>query len=110
VVLGAAWSAGYHHDGGLLQKLNRDTQRCAIKACAQMRGGKWYDCFKEPLDKTKTSMHGLLVTTRDHEGHLFTTHKLPAVKDAMETVFENGTVMGSDRNTFAQIRERAALK
>jgi len=103
----AANFACFGMGGGLLQKLNRDTQRCAIKACAQKRDGKWYDCFKEPLDTSKKSMHGMLVTTRDVDGTLYTTHNLPHIKDAMITVYENGELLVDQ--TFAEIRARAAI-
>lgn len=44
--------------GGLLQKLNRDTQRFAYKSSAQYRNGEWFDIKKEPLDVSKTSKTG----------------------------------------------------
>ena len=44
--------------GGLLQKVNRDTQRFAFKCCAQERNGVWYDVYKEPTDKSKASKRG----------------------------------------------------
>ena len=91
--------------GGLLQKVNRDTQRCAIKACAQMRGGFWYDCFKEPLDKSKTSMHGLLGTYRNVDGSLYTAHRSSGQVDAMVTVFEDGVLR--NESTFVEVRDRA---
>lgn len=44
--------------GGLLQKVNRDTLRCAFKCSAQLRNGDWIPVSKEPLDSSKTSKKG----------------------------------------------------
>ncbi len=37
--------------GGLLQKVNRDTQKWAVKSSAQARDGVWHDVFKETPGK-----------------------------------------------------------
>lgn len=93
--------------GGLLQKVNRDTQRCALKASAQKRDGVWHDCFKEPLDVTKKSLRGRLKTIRNASGELETVREEAEGKDEMITVFENGELVNFQ--TFAEIRARAAL-
>jgi nicotinamide phosphoribosyltransferase len=98
--------------GGLLQKVNRDTQRFAFKCCAQFRDGQWFDIYKKPLDLTKASKRGHLKLKRligahsatyvtetckpfDHEG------------DELITVFENGVI--THRYTFDEVRANAAL-
>lgn len=48
--------------GGLLQKINRDTQRNAFKCSAnQTHDGKWHDVFKDPIDGSKKSKAGMYV-------------------------------------------------
>lgn len=75
--------------GGLLQKINRDTQRCAIKCSAQLRDGVWYDIQKNPLDQSKKSKTGR-----------FEDLNLPVV-------FENGRLV---RYTgFDEVRANAAI-
>lgn len=96
--------------GGLLQKLNRDTQRFAFKSSAQERDGVWHDIYKDPLDASKASKRGRLCLTKLNG--VYETHKevmlgcTPEV-DLLETVFENGEVKRFQ--TFDDVRERAAL-
>lgn len=92
--------------GGLLQKVNRDTQRFAFKCSARHDGKQWQDVWKKPLDISKASKAGRLslipfdrgMTTIAEANHPF---------DLLGTVFENGEVVS--RSTFDQVRERAAL-
>jgi nicotinamide phosphoribosyltransferase len=90
--------------GGLLQKVNRDTQRFAFKCSAQQRDGAWFNVQKSPLDKSKTSKAGRLSLMRQGDGFATTPE---ADADVLETVFENGKIVKD--YTFAEVRERAAL-
>ena len=78
--------------GGLLQKINRDTQRFAFKCSAQYRGGEWKEIFKDPLDKSKASKRGRLKLVAD--GKTVKTVKLdePGV-DLLVPVFRNGELL-----------------
>lgn len=52
--------------GGLLQKVNRDSLKYAMKASAIFIGDKWYDVYKDPVtDSGKRSKRGRLVVTSD---------------------------------------------
>lgn len=105
--------------GGLLQKVNRDTQRCAFKSSAQkIKGEDWREVKKNPLDASKASKGGRLVLSIESDPHgpydKFVTnqegvfpHDHMYVVDALVTVFENGEI--KNRPTFAEIRERAKL-
>jgi nicotinamide phosphoribosyltransferase len=63
--------------GGLLQKVNRDTFKFAIKASAYSTDGtNWIDVQKNPLDQSKASKPG-----RQHRG--------------LTKVFENGIITSS---------------
>jgi nicotinamide phosphoribosyltransferase len=98
--------------GGLLQKVNRDTQRFAFKASAIKRSGEWHDVFKQPLDHSKDSKKGRLRLIQRRPGEFETVPGLGATahgsdihQDQLQTVFEDGKLV-SDQ-TFADIRKRA---
>lgn len=91
--------------GGLLQKINRDTQRFAFKASAIKRSGQWHDVYKRPRDITKASKRGRF-SLIEFEGKLITVNNADS-RDLLHTVFENGIVL--NRSTFDDVRERAAL-
>lgn len=91
--------------GGLLQKVNRDTQRFAFKCSAQKRGGMWYDISKQPLDMSKASKAGRLML-QNVGGVLTTTEETGGADDVMQVVFEDGEC--KNFTNFEQVRERAA--
>jgi nicotinamide phosphoribosyltransferase len=98
--------------GGLLQKVNRDTQRFAFKASANKRNGEWHDIFKNPKDQTKVSKKGRLKLSRLLNGDYETAedfvppHDHVDVDDVLELVFANGDLYRD--MTFDQVRENAA--
>ena len=118
-IVAHAMSAGYSPEnlvfgmgGGLLQKLNRDTQRFAFKSSAQRRNGVWHDVFKEPLDSTKSSKRGRLKLSLDGWGQFETRRLESHVRegehdDLLQTVFEDGVLLV--RPTFEDIRRRASI-
>jgi nicotinamide phosphoribosyltransferase len=98
--------------GGLLQKVNRDTQRSAFKCSAQKRDGEWFDIFKDPLDSSKKSKRGRLALEYNKSVGLFNTIQLQGglgINDTpnnlLKTVFENGRV--TKTYTFDEVRENA---
>lgn len=95
--------------GGLLQKVNRDTQRFAFKSSSQKRDGLWYDVFKQPRDASKASKKGKLKLVM-HDGVMGTVPEGLAVskEDLLQVVFENGKLV--NEQTFSEIRERAAIQ
>ena len=80
--------------GGLLQKLNRDTMRCAFKCSAQKQGGKWVDIMKNPLDHSKISKKGKLGVIWDVEGQIITVNqkdgRYAPEGDLLQLVYNNG--------------------
>lgn len=95
-ILAAAYDEGFAASnvvfgmgGGLLQKVNRDTLRCAFKCSAQKRNGEWHDVQKRPLDTTKASKTGR-----------FKELDLPVVFDTGELI---------TYYNFEQVRENAKL-
>ena len=111
-ILDAGMTANYSPEnfvfgmgGGLLQKVNRDTQRFAFKCSAQKRNGVWVPVEKETYGKRSKS--GRLKLIGDFDP--LTTvqeNEWSGCKDVLRTVFENGEVI--NRQTFQEIRDRAA--
>lgn len=93
--------------GGLLQKVNRDTQRFAFKSSAQKRGGVWHDVKKNPLDSSKESKAGRLALTRDEDGVYSTVREEEAVFNLLVPVWEDG--MFNATITFDEVRKNAAI-
>jgi len=125
-ILERATSAGYATDnlafgmgGGLLQQLNRDTQKFALKCSAARVDGKWIDVYKDPItDKGKQSKRGRMTLLQHREYGTFQTVPVPpeaesladvekpmGYDDAMVTVWENGRL--ANDWTFAEVRSRA---
>jgi nicotinamide phosphoribosyltransferase len=106
----AADNAVFGCGGGLLQKINRDTQRFAFKSSAQLRNGVWHDVYKEPKDMSKASKRGRLklVEIDGSHGKGFTTVREDEPgEDVLITVFENGELL--NQSTFEEIRKRAKI-
>lgn len=90
--------------GGLMQKHNRDTQRKAIKCCAQKRNGSWVDVFKKPLDATKASKKGRITLTKtDGEFETVRVEELGNREDLLKVRYLNGKLL--NQTTFAEIRK-----
>jgi nicotinamide phosphoribosyltransferase len=112
--------AGYSADnvvfgqgGALLQIVNRDDQKFAMKCSAALVDGKWVDVFKDPItDKGKRSKKGRLVLIKaENNFKTFTTEDTAyndvKDQDVLETVFVNG-VLTRDM-TFDEVRANAAI-
>lgn len=82
--------------GGLLQKINRDTQRFAFKSSAQKIAGEdWRDIFKDPIEGGKSSKKGRLVLLKDEAGEYYTDKMVIEndPNDHLQTVFLNGELV-----------------
>ncbi len=96
--------------GELLQKVDRDTQKFAMKASAVCINGEWRDVWKDPVtDSGKRSKRGRLALVRDAGGDFETVREadLAGRDNRLRTVYRNGALMVDDR--LAVIRERAAV-
>lgn len=111
------WSAdnvAFGSGGGLLQKVNRDTQKCAIKCSAIQVNGEWRDVLKDPItDPGKKSKAGRLALVRNDAGEFMTVPQDVILRGQtaqsqtlLEPVFRNGEVLR--RQTFADVRRRAS--
>lgn len=105
----AADNVGFGMGGALLQKLNRDTQRCAFKCSAIEREGRWRPVSKDPrTDPSKASKAGRLKLVPD--AYTYATVMEGAFAghpNLLEPVFENGQIL--KRQTLEEIRERARV-
>jgi nicotinamide phosphoribosyltransferase len=92
--------------GELLQKLNRDTCKFAMKASAICQNGEWHDVYKDPVTDTgKRSKRGVLKLVSD--GKKWATcrdHEYPEYADQLRIVYEDGVL--SHVETLSEIRKR----
>jgi nicotinamide phosphoribosyltransferase len=105
----AADNAAFGSGGALLQKLHRDTQKCAFKCSYARIGDEDRDVVKDPItDPGKKSKKGKL-TLENNDGvwTTVTEGKGDPSKDRLVEVFNNGKLLVDD--TFATIRGRAVL-
>ena len=107
----AGWSAdniAFGSGGGLLQKLNRDTEKFAFKCSSVNVDGVERDVFKRPVtDGGKKSKAGRLKLIRRPDGTVETVREesAPEARDLLEVAFRNGEVV--QRQDFEAIRQRA---
>lgn len=106
--------AGYSADnvafgmgGALLQQMNRDTQKFAMKASAARINGEWIDVWKDPItDPGKISKKGRITLVTTKFGNIQTIqerHLDSGDYEMLETIWENGKLLRDQ--TFSEIRE-----
>lgn len=100
--------------GGLLQKVDRDTCKYAMKANAVEVDGVWLDVYKDPItDQGKKSKRGRqAVLLIDGEYVARRIDDIPTdmghgIADQLRTVYVDGVIKVDD--DFDTIRERAAI-
>ncbi len=102
------WSAdniAFGSGGGLLQKLNRDTSKFAIKCSEVEVGGEKRQVMKDPItDPEKRSKAGRLKLIKNAGCYETVAESVPG-EDQLKTVFENGQLMRE--YAFEDIRQRA---
>lgn len=91
--------------GGLLQQVNRDTQKFAFKCSQVTVDGETHDVWKEPVtDPGKNSKRGRLKLFNDESGWM-TSPANTIGNDCLVEVFRNGLILQD--YTLADIRKRA---
>jgi len=107
---GSGWSAenvAFGMGGGLLQQLDRDTLKFAMKCSAARVGGVWRDVYKDPVtDHGKASKRGRLALLSDAEGWRTAPLDGNEAADRLHTVYRDGALL--NQTSFAEIRARAA--
>ena len=101
--------------GGLLQQVNRDTLKYAMKCSAiQDEHGVWHDVYKDPIEGAKTSKKGRLGLVYDNAFGADTYHTVPRdiannrCNNLLSPVFRNGEILRTF--TMNEIRARAEVK
>jgi len=111
---------GFGMGGGLLQKVNRDLFKFAMKCSAiELETGEERDVFKSPIDQPdKSSKKGILDTVKLSNGEWATMRAWEALKmrregakSMLHNVFNSacGQIHTARTTTFDEIRERAKL-
>lgn len=107
------WSAenlAFGSGGGLLQRVDRDTQKCAFKCSCITRNGEQLSVSKDPVtDPGKKSKKGRL--TLEEDNGQFTTVQEgngDPEKDILVTVYENGKLLKD--YSFDEVRKTAATE
>lgn len=100
--------------GALLQIVNRDDFKFAMKTSCARINGDWVDVYKDPItDPGKRSKRGILKLKFNRETKKYSTWShnqegYEEVMDQLRVVFVDGEV--PKQQTFEQIRERAEIK
>lgn len=108
----SATNIAFGMGGALLQQLNRDTQKFAMKCSHIFRGTDSVLVFKDPVtDHGKVSKAGrldlLFNEETGYETVRLTDNETAHPKSVMRTVFENGEMVGE--TTFDKVRAQARL-
>lgn len=112
------WSAdnmAFGMGGGLLQMVNRDTQKFAMKASAALINGEWVDVFKDPItDPGKKSKRGRVQLWKSGDEYESSvprptrwTDKGIGWEPVLEEIWRDGELL-VDTN-LADVRQLAAL-
>eukprot|EP00421_Protoceratium_reticulatum_P008131 CAMPEP_0168365072 /NCGR_PEP_ID=MMETSP0228-20121227/4531_1 /TAXON_ID=133427 /ORGANISM="Protoceratium reticulatum, Strain CCCM 535 (=CCMP 1889)" /LENGTH=992 /DNA_ID=CAMNT_0008377845 /DNA_START=54 /DNA_END=3028 /DNA_ORIENTATION=+ len=106
----AEWAAdnvAFGSGGALLQKLHRDTQKCAFKCSHAVVNGEGIDVVKDPItDPGKRSKKGrLTLERRDDKWTTVTEGAGVESSDELREIFRDGRLIVDD--SFEAIRKRA---
>lgn len=100
----SADNIAFGQGGALLQGIDRDTLKFAMKCSAIKIDGKWKPVFKDPVtDKGKVSKRGRMTLVKFND--TYQTQIEDWQKDIMQVVFEDGEL--KNETTFDEIRARA---
>ncbi len=92
--------------GALHQRINRDTQRFAMKANAVQISGKWIPIQKAPItDRNKASKAGRLALVKGNTGYQTITKDECVQDNQLRPVYRDGTLLIDD--SFECIQQRA---
>lgn len=113
-ILYRALTAGFSADnitfgqgGGLLQQVDRDTQRFAMKCSAAKVNGEWREVYKQPVtDFGKESKKGRVTLYKTENGFITDIEGALDFPIALQTVYVNGEILNME--SLAVIRERAS--
>jgi len=95
--------------GGLLQKVDRDTQKFAFKCSAACIDGLWHDVMKDPVtDPGKRSKAGRLKLIKESGSYRTVREEDSDLPNELVPVFRNGKIL--KEYSFDEIRKRAQIQ
>jgi nicotinamide phosphoribosyltransferase len=101
----SAENVAFGMGGGLLQKVDRDTMKWAMKASAIKINGFWQDVYKDPVtDPGKVSKKGRQALVRDANGWR-TVPVIEARDNRLTPAYRDGKLLR--QTTFEAVRARA---
>ena len=107
----SADNVAFGQGGALLQRIDRDTMRWAMKCSAAKINGVWVDVYKDPVtDNGKRSKRGRLALTTKSNGSYITVREEELGENDENLLvvrFENGEL--KNEITFDQVRKNASL-
>jgi nicotinamide phosphoribosyltransferase len=102
----SAENVAFGQGGALLQQINRDTLRFAMKCSAIRVNGEWRDVYKDPVtDKGKRSKKGLLALIEVDGVYQTETQDEAGSTGSLKVRYKDGKLF--NQTTFAEVRERA---
>ena len=95
--------------GALLQQVNRDTFKFAMKASWAKINDVPRDVYKQPAtDSGKSSKRGVLVVNKNKSGVYYTTQQWERLgENQLEPVYQNGEIIRTQ--TLSDVRDRAII-
>lgn len=104
----SATNIAFGMGGGLLQQLDRDTQKFAFKCSWAEVDGQGVDVHKDPVtDSGKRSKRGMLELNQVSTGEVHTVRRGDETKSLLQDVFVDGQIVREQ--TFDDVRKRAQL-
>ncbi len=102
----SATNIAFGMGGGLLQQLDRDTQKFAFKCSWAEVDGKPVDVYKDPVtDSGKRSKRGMLELNQTTTGEVHTVRRGDELNPVLRDVFQDGEILLYD--TFDDVRSRS---
>ena len=104
----SASNIAFGQGGGLLQQVDRDTLKFAMKCSAIKVNGYWRDVFKDPItDKGKQSKKGrLALVKRDGVYKTVRQEDIKQGENLLQDIYLNGKLLNT--TDFTAVRARAA--
>lgn len=104
----SADNVAFGQGGALLQIVNRDDQRFAMKCSAALVNGTWVDVFKDPItDQGKRSKKGIITLFETENGLVTDRVEAQLGRDIMEDVYLNGALLRD--TTWDEVKARASV-
>lgn len=103
----SADNVAFGQGGALLQIVNRDDLKFAMKCSAAYIAGEWIDVYKDPITSSmKKSKKGRLKLVRNQDGSIATVRDEDYGDDLMKTRYKNGNIL--NETNFKEVVARVS--